>query len=65
MPRPEFVVRFSETSDAYLISYTGEPTFENCTWGSVGNAMLFATLQAAQNFATSINSGTVGTTKPS
>lgn len=62
MPREEYVVRLSETSDMYMIGYN--PIFENCTWGNPENAVIFDTLEEAQEIALGINSGTVGTTKP-
>lgn len=62
MPREEYVVRLSETSDMYMIGYN--PIFENCTWGNPANAVVFNTLEEAQQIALGINSGTVGTSKP-
>lgn len=62
MPREEYVVRLSETSDMYMIGYN--PIFENCVWGNPENAVTYPTLAEAQAIAAGIGGGTVGTTKP-
>lgn len=64
MGQQQYVVKYNDTTDLYMISY--DPIYSNCTWGSVDNPslMIWSTLEAAQNVAASINSGTVGTTKP-
>jgi hypothetical protein len=70
MSHQEFVVKWPAGDngtdvDSYLQSYSSPVSIQNCNWGNPETAMDFGTLQAAQNFANGINSGTVGTTKPS
>lgn len=61
MPKTEYVVKFNENTDLYLMSYS-DP--QHCTWGSPNVALTWATLPEAQSVAAQIGGGTVGTTKP-
>lgn len=62
MGQQQYVVKYNDTTDLYLVVYN--PDYNLCQWGSVDVALTWETLQDAQNIAASINSGTIGTTKP-
>ena len=64
MAREVFVVKYNEGTDLYMIQYNSQ--YSLCQWGNITNpqVMEWSTLAAAQAVAASINSGTVGTTKP-
>jgi hypothetical protein len=62
MPQQEKFVVFDPVTTLYLIVYTGEAGTRQ--WGNSKDAITFDTLVEAQNLATSIGGGTVGTTKP-
>lgn len=60
-----FVVKFNSTTELYMVSYN--PNYNLCRWGTLEHPdlMEWDSLAASQGVATSINSGTVGTPKPS
>ena len=62
MPKTTYVVHISGTN-LYLIGYNASIP-ENSIFGNVENAIEFATLEAAEDAASLIGNGTVGTTKP-
>lgn len=64
MGNKNFVVKFNESTDLYLLTYS--PNYSECTWTSADNpdVMNWNTLQDAQTMASLIGHGTVGTTKP-
>lgn len=62
MPQNEFVVKYNEDTELYMTVFS--PNYVFCQWGSAENALVFDTLEDAQEIATMINSGTVGTPKP-
>lgn len=64
MPKQTYVVQYNDQTDLYMIEYNSQ--YSLCRWGTLSNPdlMQWATLAAAQAVATSINGGTVGTTKP-
>lgn len=64
MPHSTFVVKFNSSTELYMIEYN--PNYSLCRWGTIDNPDLLEwdSLAAAQNIATSINSGTVGLPKP-
>lgn len=62
MPKTTYVVQISDTN-LYLIGYNASIP-ENSIFGNVENAIEFATLEAAEDAASLIGNGTVGTTKP-
>lgn len=62
MAKDLFVVKYNESTDLYLLVYC--TVWENCQWTSPGNAAIWNTLAQAQNVASLIGHGTVGTTKP-
>ncbi len=62
MPKNDFVVQISGT-DLFLTGYNqNDPP--NSIFGNLSNAVSFATLQAAQDVATSIGGGGVGLPRP-
>ena len=62
MAQREFVVQIPET-DMFLTGYNaGNPPAS--IFGNLNNAIIYTTLDAAQQTAALIGGGTVGTTKP-
>lgn len=59
-----FVVKYDQSTDLYLLSYS--PDYNQCTWTSADNpdVMTWNTLSAAQTMASLIGHGTVGTVRP-
>lgn len=63
MPKQKYVVKYNTQLDIYLIAFTGQLetiTYEDCTWGSISNAIEFDTQEQVTDIATKINSGSVG-----
>lgn len=67
MPQQTYVVQYNNQLDIYLIAFTGQLEtleYEDCTWGSLENAIEFSTQSEVDEIAERINSGTVGLPKP-
>ena len=62
MAKQKFVVQIEET-DMFLTGYNAQNPPASI-FGNLNNAIEFDTLVEAQNLASLIGSGTVGTTKP-
>lgn len=62
MGQKQYVVKLDQATDLYLTVYS--VVWENCQWGSPSSAITWTTLEQAQNVATSVGHGTLGTTKP-
>lgn len=62
MPNNDFVV-YNPNTGLYLVEY--HELDDNHDWGSAEKAKGYATLSAAEDIATNIGSGTVGTSRPS
>jgi len=62
MPKNQYVVKYSDTTDLYLKVYS--EVWENCQWAGPNEAITWTTLEQAQTVAAAVGHGTVGTTKP-